>query len=145
MNVSQILIQAAGNVELEAIIFLFLFFNCVYIEFPRFRFFITNLLFIFREENEKRIEKYTNKWLLYEREYEKHPTAKEIRKYKLESANLDAEGTLRSTVFFCKNIAPTQPYFAVENGQFYIIATSNLRTTFRTLSNMFDGDFCENS
>ncbi|XP_057290054.1 staphylocoagulase-like [Hydractinia symbiolongicarpus] len=44
-----------------------------------------------REEHERILEGYSEKWLRYEAEYEKHPKAKEIRKLKLDAANLDAQ------------------------------------------------------
>lgn len=44
-----------------------------------------------REEHERILEGYSEKWLRFEAEYEKHPKAKEIRKLKLDAANLDAQ------------------------------------------------------
>lgn len=52
------------------------------------------IVLIDREEHENRLSTYRSKWLSYEKEYEKHPKAKEIRKYKLESAELEAQGSV---------------------------------------------------
>ena len=51
---------------------------------------------LFREENEKVLKVYQDKWVQYEQVYESDPLAQEIRAMKLQTCSLEEEGIASS-------------------------------------------------